>query len=188
MSRVFNHSRKGLFPCGVKYSRMANFMLRLIIIYDMFGIVERRARNPPDCSARGGSHSRLRRHCRSRKRHCRHRLRSRRESASANRLGQAALPARRRGDCEQEAVELNSKCLCGMNKKTRKSRSKSLTPRGFLPPNSSRSSGYSNLWAERMNGKFDFARALVVVAFLPGDLDRGKPGLSSVDEIYTHRG
>ena len=29
--------------------------------------------------------------------------------ASANRLGQAALPARRRGDHEQEVVELNSR-------------------------------------------------------------------------------
>ena len=42
--------------------------------------------------------------------------------------------------------------------------------------------------ADRMKGKFDFARALVLVALLPGDLDRGKPGLSSVDEIHTHRG
>jgi hypothetical protein len=39
-----------------------------------------------------------------------------------------------------------------------------------------------------MNGKFDFARTLVVVAFLSGDLDRGKPGLSGVDEIHTDRG
>jgi hypothetical protein len=58
----------------------------------------------------------------------------------------------------------------------------------FRPPNSRPRTGHSNLWPERMKGKFDFARALVLVAFLPGDLDRGKPGLSSVDEIHTHRG
>ena len=38
-----------------------------------------------------------------------------------------------------------------------------------------------------MKGKFDFANALVRVAFLPGDLDHGKLGLRSVDEIHTHR-
>jgi hypothetical protein len=62
-------------------------------------------------------------------------------------------------------------------------------PSWFSPqPNSSWPSGYSNLWAQRMKGKFDFARALVFVAFLPSDLDRGKPGPSSVDEIHTDRG
>jgi hypothetical protein len=44
-----------------------------------------------------------------------HRLRPNWLRPSANRLGQAARPARRRGDRKQEAVELNSKCLCGMN-------------------------------------------------------------------------
>ena len=39
-----------------------------------------------------------------------------------------------------------------------------------------------------MKDKFDFPRALVLVAFLPGDLDRGEPGPSSVDEIHTDRG
>ncbi len=43
--------------------------------------------------------------------HRRHRLRPRRPRPSANRLGQAAHPARRRDDREQEAVELNSKLL-----------------------------------------------------------------------------
>ena len=71
---------------------------------------------------RGGSHSPPRPHCRPRKRHRRHRLRPRRPRPSANRLGQAARPARRRGDREQEVVELNSKCLSGMNE----TRSKSL--------------------------------------------------------------
>src|SRR5205823_75531 len=48
-------------------------------------------------------------------RHRRHRLRPRRPRPSADRLGQAARPARRRGDREQEAVELKSKLLFGMN-------------------------------------------------------------------------
>src|SRR5207249_3679633 len=44
-------------------------------------------------------------------RHRRHRLRPGRPRPSPNRLGQAAHPARRCGDREQEVVELNSKVL-----------------------------------------------------------------------------
>jgi len=55
-------------------------------------------------------------------------------------------------------------------------------------PNSIRRSGHRNLRGEWMKGKFDFAYALVVVAFLPGDMDRGGPGLNSVDEIHADRG
>jgi hypothetical protein len=58
----------------------------------------------------------------------------------------------------------------------------------FAPTEFHSASGHSNLWAERMKGKFDFTYALVVGAFLPGDLDRSKPGPSRVDEIYTYRG
>jgi 5-methyltetrahydropteroyltriglutamate--homocysteine methyltransferase len=43
---------------------------------------------------------------------------------SANRLGQAARPARRRSAREQEVVELNSKCLCGLNETKSKKVSK----------------------------------------------------------------
>jgi len=58
-----------------------------------------------------------------------HRLRPRRPRPFANRLGQAARPARRRGDHKQEVVELNSKVPVRdeRSKKTRKSRTKSLT-------------------------------------------------------------
>ena len=58
----------------------------------------------------------------------------------------------------------------------------------FASTQSRARTGYSDLWPQRLKGKFDFARALVLVAFLPGDLDRGKPGLSSVDEIHTDLG
>jgi hypothetical protein len=57
---------------------------------------------------RGEFRKHLEVHRRPRKRHRRHRLRPRRPRPSANRLGQAARPARRRGDREQEVVELNS--------------------------------------------------------------------------------
>jgi len=40
----------------------------------------------------------------------------------------------------------------------------------------------------RMEGKFDFARALVVVACLPGDLERVSPRPRGVEEVYAHRG
>ena len=40
----------------------------------------------------------------------------------------------------------------------------------------------------RMKGEFDFARALGVGAFLPGDLDRARPGPRGVEEVYAHRG
>jgi hypothetical protein len=58
----------------------------------------------------------------------------------------------------------------------------------FAPPNSRPRTGFIDLWAKRMKGEFDLARALVLVAFLPGDLDRGKPGLRSVDEIHADCG
>jgi hypothetical protein len=48
--------------------------------------------------------------------------------------------------------------------------------------------GHRNLRGGWLKRKFYFAHALVFVAFLSGDLDRGKLGLSSVDEIHTHRG
>ena len=53
----------------------------------------------------------VRRNRRPAKRYRRHRLRPGRPRPSANRLGQAARPARRRGDREQEVVELNSRTL-----------------------------------------------------------------------------
>jgi hypothetical protein len=41
----------------------------------------------------------------------------------------------------------------------------------------------------RMKGEFDFARALGVGAFfLPGDLDRARPGPRGVEEVYARRG
>ena len=40
----------------------------------------------------------------------------------------------------------------------------------------------------RMNGKCDFARALGVVAFLPGDPNRARPRLRGVEEVDAHRG
>ena len=39
----------------------------------------------------------------------------------------------------------------------------------------------------RMKGKFDFARALGVVAFLPGDPNRARPGPRGVEEVDAHR-
>jgi len=39
-----------------------------------------------------------------------------------------------------------------------------------------------------MKGKFDFAHALIVIAFLPCDLDCSQPGLQSVDKIHTDLG
>jgi len=50
----------------------------------------------------------------------------------SNRLGQAARPARRRINREQEVLELNSNGLCGMKEKKKKVRSKRLSL-GFPP-------------------------------------------------------
>ena len=40
----------------------------------------------------------------------------------------------------------------------------------------------------RIEGKFDFARALVVVACLLGNLERARPRLHGVSEVHAHRG
>jgi hypothetical protein len=58
----------------------------------------------------------------------------------------------------------------------------------FAPTTSRARTGFRDLCAERKKAKLDLARALVLVAFLLGDLDRGKPGLRGVDEIHTDRG
>src|SRR6266513_4127324 len=65
-------------------------------------------------------------------RHRRHRLRPRRPRPSANRLGQAARPARRRGDREQKVVELNSKLPVRM-RENEKEETRSTSELSFLP-------------------------------------------------------
>jgi len=65
-------------------------------------------------------------------RHRRHWLRPRRPRPSANRLGQAARPARRRGAREQEVVELNSKLPVRM-RENEKEETRSTSEPSFLP-------------------------------------------------------
>ena len=58
----------------------------------------------------------------------------------------------------------------------------------FAPSTQDRAPDLAIFGRNERKVEFDFARALVLVAFLSGDLDRGKPGRRSVDEIHTDRG